>query len=238
MSGDGRRVLIVVQNLPVPFDRRVWLEATTLTREGYTVTVICPKSRLQHGHEMLEEVEIFRYPLPIDAQANRLRAGVRLVLPHDRVSRAWWWRSAGAASTSCTPAIRRRLTGCWAGSGASSASVSLRSSRPLAGNVSRRNSAPGQCGGRRHPVKALLCLERRTFRRRRSSSPPTESQADRDRARRQATGAMSTSCARAPARRFKVHASRSRLAQGQADLLVYLGEICKQDGVDHLIRAS
>jgi hypothetical protein len=29
-----RRVLIIVENLPVPFDRRVWLEATTLARHG------------------------------------------------------------------------------------------------------------------------------------------------------------------------------------------------------------
>ena len=38
----GPRVLIIVQNLPVPFDRRVWLECQTLTGAGYDVTVICP----------------------------------------------------------------------------------------------------------------------------------------------------------------------------------------------------
>ena len=41
----NRRVLIVVENLPVPLDRRVWLEATTLTGEGYQVSVICPTGR-------------------------------------------------------------------------------------------------------------------------------------------------------------------------------------------------
>ena len=35
----ARRVLIIVENLPVPFDRRVWLEATTLARAGYEVSV-------------------------------------------------------------------------------------------------------------------------------------------------------------------------------------------------------
>ena len=39
------RALILVENLPVPFDRRVWLEATTLTRHGYEVSVICPKGK-------------------------------------------------------------------------------------------------------------------------------------------------------------------------------------------------
>ena len=41
----GRRVLILVQNLPVPFDRRVWMEATTLQRAGYRVSVVCPKMK-------------------------------------------------------------------------------------------------------------------------------------------------------------------------------------------------
>ena len=65
------RVLIIVQNLPVPFDRRVWLEATTLARAGYRVSVICPKMKGHiASHEILEDVEIWRYPLPIDAQGK------------------------------------------------------------------------------------------------------------------------------------------------------------------------
>ena len=63
------RVLIVVQNLPVPFDRRVWLEATTLTRAGYEVSVICPKAKgFTRSFEVLEDVHIHRYWLPVDAQ--------------------------------------------------------------------------------------------------------------------------------------------------------------------------
>ena len=40
---DASRILIIVQNLPVPFDRRVWLECQTLTAAGYQVAVVCPK---------------------------------------------------------------------------------------------------------------------------------------------------------------------------------------------------
>jgi hypothetical protein len=40
------RVLIIVQNLPVPFDRRVWLECQALIAAGYRVTVVCPQG---HG---------------------------------------------------------------------------------------------------------------------------------------------------------------------------------------------
>lgn len=66
-----KRVLIVVQNLPVPLDRRVWLEATTLTRSGYLVTVICPKGRggkYGASRETIEGVEIFRYAAPPEAE--------------------------------------------------------------------------------------------------------------------------------------------------------------------------
>ena len=44
-SGAGRKILIIVENLPVPFDTRVWQEATTLVKNGYTVSVICPKGK-------------------------------------------------------------------------------------------------------------------------------------------------------------------------------------------------
>ncbi len=72
MRNRAPRVLIVVENLPVPFDRRVWLEATTLARHGYRVTVICPKAKgFNRGREVIEDVEIFRYGLPIDAAGAR-----------------------------------------------------------------------------------------------------------------------------------------------------------------------
>ena len=40
-----KRVLIIVQNLPVPFDRRVWLECQALMAAGYLVSVVCPKGK-------------------------------------------------------------------------------------------------------------------------------------------------------------------------------------------------
>ena len=48
----NRKILIIVENLPVPFDTRVWQEATTLVENGYTVSVICPKGK---GYEKEEE---------------------------------------------------------------------------------------------------------------------------------------------------------------------------------------
>ncbi|WP_299471900.1 glycosyltransferase family 4 protein [uncultured Roseibium sp.] len=62
------KVLIIVENLPVPFDRRVWQEATALREAGYEVSVICPTGK---KHTLLEEtldgIHIYRHNLPLEA---------------------------------------------------------------------------------------------------------------------------------------------------------------------------
>jgi len=64
----ARRVLIIVENLPVPFDRRVWQEATTLRAAGYEVSIISPKrDGYTRSHEVLNGVHVYRHPLPIEA---------------------------------------------------------------------------------------------------------------------------------------------------------------------------
>jgi glycosyltransferase involved in cell wall biosynthesis len=64
MKASPGRVLILVENLSVPFDQRVWREATALTEAGYGVSVICPKGRsFDRGfHERMRGVSIYRYP--------------------------------------------------------------------------------------------------------------------------------------------------------------------------------
>jgi glycosyltransferase involved in cell wall biosynthesis len=57
-----RRVLIIVQNLPVPFDRRVWLECQTLVSADYRVAVVCPKGRGDPAYEVIDTVELYKYP--------------------------------------------------------------------------------------------------------------------------------------------------------------------------------
>jgi glycosyltransferase involved in cell wall biosynthesis len=58
---DLGRVLIIVQNLSVPFDRRVWLECRTLTEAGYRVAVVCPRGHGDPGFAVLEGVELYKY---------------------------------------------------------------------------------------------------------------------------------------------------------------------------------
>ncbi|MEE9329313.1 MAG: glycosyltransferase family 4 protein [Parvularculaceae bacterium] len=66
---DAPHTVIIVENMTVPDDRRVWQEATALARDGWRVSVICP---LMGAHtlrrEIREGVEIFRHPLPFEAR--------------------------------------------------------------------------------------------------------------------------------------------------------------------------
>ena len=56
------RILIIVENLPVPLDRRVWQEACALRDAGHEVTVICPRMRgYTQAEEVLEGITIYRH---------------------------------------------------------------------------------------------------------------------------------------------------------------------------------
>jgi glycosyltransferase involved in cell wall biosynthesis len=59
-----RRVLIIVQNLPVPFDRRVWLEACALRDAGFQVSIVCPKAPGDASFQEIEGIRIRKYDPP------------------------------------------------------------------------------------------------------------------------------------------------------------------------------
>ena len=62
-----KRVLILVENLPSPFDRRVWQEACALRDAGYIVSIICPTGRgYERRFEEIDGIAIWRYPLPTE----------------------------------------------------------------------------------------------------------------------------------------------------------------------------
>jgi hypothetical protein len=63
----GKRVLILVENLPSPFDRRVWQEACALRDAGYTVSIVCPTGRgCEKAFEEIDGIAIWRYRLPTE----------------------------------------------------------------------------------------------------------------------------------------------------------------------------
>ncbi|MGJ3237992.1 MAG: glycosyltransferase family 4 protein [Anaerolineae bacterium] len=65
-------VLIIVENLPVPFDRRVWMECNTLRDAGYEVSVICPTGKQYTSlYEVIDEIHIYRHDLPPEESSVR-----------------------------------------------------------------------------------------------------------------------------------------------------------------------
>lgn len=69
LPGRGKRVLILVENLPSPFDRRVWQEASCLRDAGYLVSIICPTGRgYEKKFEIIDQIHIYRYQLPVEAE--------------------------------------------------------------------------------------------------------------------------------------------------------------------------
>lgn len=59
---DKPTILILVENLPVPLDRRVWQESCALRDAGYKVVVICPQMRgFVQPEEQLEGIQIYRH---------------------------------------------------------------------------------------------------------------------------------------------------------------------------------
>jgi glycosyltransferase involved in cell wall biosynthesis len=91
-----RKVLIIVENLPVPFDRRVWVEARTLRDAGYLVSIICPTGKGHDAHyELLEGIHIYRHTLSSEGNGllgyiaeyssalfNELRLALRVAFTH------------------------------------------------------------------------------------------------------------------------------------------------------------
>lgn len=64
MEFAGKHILVIIENLPAPFDRRVWQEALTLSENGAKVSIICPKTKgYDKSYELIDNIEIYRHPL-------------------------------------------------------------------------------------------------------------------------------------------------------------------------------
>ena len=230
-----RRVLIVVQNLPVPFDRRVWLEATTLTRNGYRVSIICPKAKgFNQSREMLEDIDIYRYTLPIDAQgklgfiAEFIWCFLATALLTLRV--ALTGRGFDILHVCNPPETYWPLGWFWRAFG----KVFIFDHHDLSPEMAAAKF--GRDGGLL--IKGLMLFEKLTF----QAAQVVITTNDSHRRIAETRGA------KAPEDVFVVRSGPdlSRFShvqpnpqwfQGKPHLLAYLGEICQQDGVDYLIRA-
>lgn len=231
----ARRVLIVVENLPVPFDRRVWLEATTLARHGDRVSVICPKAKgFNRSREVIEDVEIFRYPIPFEAAG-----AVGFIAEF-----AWCFAATALLSLyvalfgrgfdvlhACNPPDTFWLLGrFWR----------LFGRRYI---FDHHDLCPemfavkfDRSRGLFH--RGLLWLERQSMRAAHVVITTNESHkaiaTGRGGKREEDVIVVRSGPDLA---RFVVHPPDPVYRAGKRHLLVYLGEICKQDGVDHMVRA-
>ena len=230
-------VLIVVQNLPVPFDRRVWLEANTLRDAGYTVSVISPTG--QHGkfsqkQEIIDDIHIFRYPAPPEAHGAM---GYLLEFAYCWLMTAWL--SIGVALGrgfdilhACNPPETYFLL---------AAIYKLFGKKFL---FDHHDLSPemyvakgGKEGGFLH--RGLLWLERQTFRLADVVTTTNESHKEIAIARGHVAPENVYIVRSGPDfDRLQVLPPEPQLKDGRQFLVCYLGEMCEQDGVDLLLQVA
>ena len=229
------KVLIVVQNLPVPFDRRVWMESTTLVNNGYDVTVICPKAKgYTKSFEVIEGIHIYRYNLPIDAQGA---VGY--------VSEFAWCFAATALLTAKVGAKR--------GFDILHVCNPPETFFPLGWLVKATGRkfmfdhhdlspemymAKEESNASRLVHKALLFMEAQTFKAAQICITTNNSH-KRIAIERGGMDPEDVFIVRSgpDLTRLEVMAPEPEWKAGKKYMVAYLGEICKQDGVDHMVRA-
>ena len=99
-------VLIIVENLPVPFDRRVWQEACALRDAGYDVVVICPRMRgCVAPEERLEGIQIYRHRIAPEARglAGFVREYASALWGEAWLAWKAWWRHRFTIVHLCNP---------------------------------------------------------------------------------------------------------------------------------------
>ena len=231
-----RRVLIVVENLPVPFDRRVWLEATTLARHGDRVSVICPKAKgFNRSHEVIEDIDIYRYPIPLEA-SHALGFAFEFVWCFAITSLISLYVAAFGRGFdvlhACNPPDTFWLLGrFWQLLGRRF----IFDHHDLAAEMFAVKF--GRSSGALY--RGLLWLERQSMRTANVVITTNESHkaVAQQRGGKPADDVIVVRSG-PDFNRFKVYPSDPAYRAGKQHLLVYLGEICKQDGVDYMVRAA
>jgi glycosyltransferase involved in cell wall biosynthesis len=233
--GTKRNILIIVQNLPVPFDRRVWQEATSLRRHGFGVAVICPqKGKCTAAYERLEDVDIYRYPLIYEA--NKGVAGYFFEFVYCWLASLWLALRAYAhrpfqAIHACNPpdtffalALLFRPLGV----------KFVFDHHDLCPEMylAKGRSRTGML------YRGLLALERMTLKSADAVIAVNESHRAIALQRGGIPDERITVVRSGPRSNWAdIHSPSPELKRGRPYMVLYLGEMCEQDGVDHLLRA-
>lgn len=114
--GNPIKVLIIVENLPSPFDRRVWMEATTLTEAGYEISIICPKGKgYEKSYEEIDGIHIFRHPMPteISSVIGYLTEYAAAIFWEFYLAHLVWWKRGFDIIHICNPPDLLFITAGW-----------------------------------------------------------------------------------------------------------------------------
>jgi glycosyltransferase involved in cell wall biosynthesis len=236
-SGTGRHVLIVVQNLPVPLDRRVWLECQALVEAGYRVSVICPKGPGDPAYAELDGVRLYKYR-PAPPAAGLLgylwEFGYSWLRTAGLARRAWR-RDRFDVLQACNPpdtywalALLFRHRGV----------RFVYDQHDLNPEVFRSRFGEPAGAVAKLQYAALLWLERRTYRTAHHVVSTNESYRAVALGRGGRRPADVTVVRSGPdTGRMRPVRGRSELRGGRRQLAVYLGVMGPQDGVDLVLRA-
>jgi glycosyltransferase involved in cell wall biosynthesis len=229
------RILIIVQNLPVPFDRRVWLECQALISAGYRVAVVCPKGRGDPAYQVIDSVELYKYRPYAPGGSKFSFAGE---YAYSFLATAWATlkaRRSGrfAVIQACNPPDIFWPLG-----------LAFRAAEGTKFVFDHHDLCPELyesrfAGGPKLPHKGLLALERRTHRAADHVIATNESYREiaMTRGGKQAGDVTVVRTGPDP-QRLKPGEADPGLRRGRRYLAAYIGVMGPQDGVDIVVRAA
>lgn len=230
-----RSVLIIVQNLPVPLDRRVWLECQALRRAGYEVSVICPKGPGDPSRQTIDGVRIYKYR-PAPAAEGLLGYAVEFVYSWLRTAwlslRVWRDRPFSVMQACNPPDTYWLLAALWRARGV----LFVYDQHDL--NPELFISRFGQPSGlaQRLQYSGLLWLERMTYRLAHRVISTNQSYRRIAMTRGRRNGGEVTMVRSGPdTGRMRPIVPPDELRNGAEHLLAYIGIMGPQDDVDQLL---
>ncbi len=234
-AADKLRVLVIVQNLPVPFDRRVWLESQSLIGAGYDVSVICPRGQDSAAYQVIDGVSIYTYP-PYAPGGSAVGFVMEYAYSFLATARqAFKARRAGRFDVvqACNPPDIFWPLARWFRSRDGSRFVF--DHHDLCPELYESRFP----GGPRLPYRGLLFLERATFRTADRVISTNSSYADIAVVRgKKSPDAVTVVRSGPDPERLTLVPADPALRHGRAHLVAYLGVMGPQDGVDIIVRAA